>query len=194
VSGQLILSINHNDPGADAKVLTKLGFKQARKTLIVNFTTIKQYSQFLKGLYENFTVPQTHKAGLEYVRTALRGIEGSFREPLRNLNKIGGELSKRLKEYFSSKPQMPSSKKELLPYAVVQDGDLYVMLDLTTQPHALKLKQLVVVPGVTYEANQGAWYMFVASRSNVKKVLTALQLKGVKVVNAAAVLESLRRT
>jgi hypothetical protein len=75
---------------------------------------------------------------------------------------------------------------------MLQDGDLYLMVDKTSTPASLTLRQKVRVPGASWDYEEGDWYRFFKrNKGEVKQTLMQMQKQGINIVNIKKVLDAL---
>jgi len=199
----LVLSVLSDDP--DAGVLSKHGFKDVGAYWAAHITKRKQLDElldaFLAGIPADSTVAPTVKKSKKS-NGKRKGI--TFNIPQSRMDKLEDFLemlprNKRISDIsrsnwkdivnFWNLKKKPIPKGTLLPYPMVQDGELYIVVS-NRAPSAVHLPSLHV-NGVKFRLEPSRKFLFLKTPAEAKQVLESIS-RDVGIINKEGVLDELR--
>ncbi len=175
INNSIALGVDTEDPDVHQKQLAKYGFKPTSPYLYTHVRTARTMRLLIDQLTSKFEV------GSQYVNR-LEALYQSFnlgKSKLLNVNQANQvELKNFLRLKFKA-----SGSKELKPYPLIQDGELYILIDTTMQPAAKRVPSKIIGSGIKWFNEGGDLYAFFGSKGDVKSAITQMKKDGLEIEN-----------
>jgi arginyl-tRNA--protein-N-Asp/Glu arginylyltransferase len=167
-------------------LLTQNGFTRFGKSARILCKTPKAYVALVNLLATKFSIPRPQKAALDqfadiYAKRKQQVAYLKQKEATWHVQWVKDQTRK-------------APKGVIRPYPVVEEGRVYVYVNLETCPSAVKLKTLSVPTGcMKAHAVEPAYVLFEPSKAQLKRVLSALSVKRIIFDNEKEIDEEMDR-
>ena len=174
--------VDIEDPDANIGKLKPYGFKKWTGPYLWAYVkTAKHMMALWQAFEDKYMIPASLSNSLSDVYEAFNVGKSKLLNPDQ-----ASQLE--LRNFYRLKMKAAGTK-ELRPYPLIQDGELYIMLDLTQQPAAAKVPSRIVVPGVKWVREEGFYAAFFTSKAEFKDTLADMQRGGITINNLPDVKE-----
>ena len=191
-NGQLALIAPVAEEGendeADA-ILKKSGFDRLGKTVAIKVRTPRGFRDLIEALARKFLIPRAQKRLLDH-------FADLFDKHKQNVAWLRAqEYAAHMVWLKDQRVMAKDPKSEIRPYPVVENGTVYLYVNLETCPAAKKLKTFAYPSGVTPPKAPLApgHVCMVASRTEAAQVLRDLESRGLVVTDKARVMAELKQ-
>lgn len=178
------LSVDCEDPDSKPELLGKLGFKRPGPYVYSSFAGPKAMVAFIDMLEKRFTVKSSYINQLRTIAEQMRQGGGTKLERIKAVDQT------EFKNFYKLKFQI-AGPNEVRPYPIIQDQDVFVMFDVTSQPASKKVRSYKI-PGVQTFLEKADWMQFFKSKSEIINKIREIQDAGVKIRNLGPLMTNVK--
>ena len=175
INNSIALGVDTEDPDVHQRQLSKYGFKPTSPYIYTHVKTARTMRLLIDQITSKFEV------GSQYVNR-LEALYEAFNLGKSKLLNVNQASQIDLKNFLRLKFKA-SGSKELKPYPLIQDGELYILIDTTMQPAAKRVPSKVIGPGIKWFNEGGDLYAFFDSKGDVKSTIVQMKKDGLEIEN-----------
>lgn len=182
INEMLALVMSSEDPDVEARAFKPYGFRPVKPYLYAHVTTTAQLDDLLNKLEKAF--PEIQPKYLD----VLNNLYNEFsNEGKRQKLKVDHHYtSTDIKNFFDRSFRPVTNVKELRPYPVIVNGQLFICVDVNSQHKQIpKLKASVKTAGVVWKEEHGDLRCFITRKTEIKQIVSMLKADGYIVMNEA---------